>query len=392
MYNSQLIRGLISDIHKFDGCNDKDFLETQIQSDFRLDLQRSVYTCRYFSIRFSKAESINFANVVISLSTLKKYDSIPFFVCVVTPKKNYLLLANTYLIDKASHSSSELRMDNIKGSILGSNIIRSKDGLDNIEDNFEKLFNNHVASGCFEGNLERIVENTGNIVGTKESVALSEEDRQKILDAVERSNTFIHSEAHDIVFNELKRRVNERVDLIKLASRIDNINVRGRLVEYIITGDDYDLLWGETMGALRNHQPLPHFSTRDDLGDYTRSIGQFHIKADIKSEMMSLSSNPKGYNVDKMLDFLSDDKSVFCLFFVGIDENKGYRVSIAFCSMFDDVLLSNTRIQHHWSGRGTRGVAQFEGNGIKKILNDGPSYIDIEKSLKFLEELINKGD
>lgn len=390
MPNYHAIQELIDCIHLNDGCNNKELLEKYISHKFNLLEQRSVFTCEDYSIRFSKAESKEFANVVISLSTLRKYDDKPFFVCVVTPRRNHLLLANSYMIDKASHSSQKLEANRIRGSILGSNILRHREGLDNIEANFTALFERHIRSGGFDGNIERIVANTHSIVGTKKALMFSDEDRNKILGAVNRSKTFWGSNEHKEIYADLKRRVENRRRLIRLASEIDNINVRGRLVEFIITGDSSDPLWLETMKALREHRTLPKFTTRDDLGDYSRDTASFHVKADIKSEMMNLSSNPKGYNVDKILDFLSEDKSVFCLFFVGIDEKEeGYRISIALCSMFDDVLLSSTRIQHHWAGKDTRGVAQFEGQGIRKILEKGPSKIDPHKALSFLQDLID---
>lgn len=393
MYNSKIIRRLITTIHELDGCNDKDLLKNKVFDDFHLTAIRSVLTCEDFSIRFSKAESINFANVVISLSTLRKYDDHPFFVCVVTPYKNYLLLANSYMIDKASHSSLKLRIDNIKGSILGSNIIREKDGIKNNEANFERLFSLHEQSGSFEGNIERIVENTHAIVGTKESSLISEEERKKILDSVYRSQEFSESPEYEDVYEDLRSRVEDRIELIKLASKYNNINLRGRLIEYIITGDENDPVWRKTMNDLRNNRSLSHFTTKDDLGDYSKITKNFNVKADIKSEMMNLSSNPKGYNVDKMLNFLTDDNSVLCMFFVGVDtETNGYKVSVALCSVFDEVLLNNTRIQHHWAGRGTRGVAQFNGIGIKTILERGSSKIDTDKAISFLEDLIDLDD
>ena len=64
-----------------------------------------------------------------------------------------------------SHSSQELRENNIRGSINGSDIMREFEGIRNFPDNFERLFNIHHGLG-FEGNLVRLVEATNDISPT----------------------------------------------------------------------------------------------------------------------------------------------------------------------------------------------------------------------------------
>ena len=63
------------------------------------------------------------SNTVLSLSALQKYDDKPFIVCIVTPDTNYMMLANSTFLKKISHSSQELRVDNIRGSFNGSDIM-----------------------------------------------------------------------------------------------------------------------------------------------------------------------------------------------------------------------------------------------------------------------------
>jgi hypothetical protein len=37
---------------------------------------------------------------------------------------------------------------------------------------------------------------------------------------------------------------------------------------------------------------------------------------------MVLNSNPKAYNIDKFLQFMAQDKSVFMFYFIGVEPNK----------------------------------------------------------------------
>jgi hypothetical protein len=55
------------------------------------------------------------------------------------------------------------------------------------------------------------------------------------------------------------------------------------------------------------------------LGDYTREFKKYMTETDVKTKIMILNSNPKAYNIDKMLEFLSTDKSIFMFYFVGLD-------------------------------------------------------------------------
>jgi hypothetical protein len=101
---------------------------------------------------------------------------------------------------------------------------------------------------------------------------------------------------------------------------------------------------------------------------------------------MVLASAPKGYNLDKMLEFLSDDKSVFMIFFVGINyARKSIKTKLV--SMFQSKLIDNTVVQSHWAGRHSRGVSQFNGEAVKRIILNEENTIDILKAKAFLERI-----
>jgi hypothetical protein len=115
---SDVLRELLTLIKANDGLNNKARLARIVADTFHLTLDRSVYYCAHFAIRFSSSASRNFGNTVLSLSNLRKYDDRPFIVCLVTPTTNYCLLANTTFLKKVSHSSQALRENNIRGSLM----------------------------------------------------------------------------------------------------------------------------------------------------------------------------------------------------------------------------------------------------------------------------------
>jgi hypothetical protein len=162
------LQRLLNLIQENNGINDKARLARKIADAFHLIQDRSVYYCDDFALRFSSSGSRNFGNTVLSLSNLRKYDDRPFIVCLVTPTRNYCLIANTTFLKKISHSSQELRENNIRGSFNGSDIVREFEGIYNTAENIERLYAIHAEIG-FEGNLARLVEATNNISpsGTK---------------------------------------------------------------------------------------------------------------------------------------------------------------------------------------------------------------------------------
>jgi hypothetical protein len=88
---SDALQELLTLIEANNGINDKAHLARIVTDTFHLTLDRSVYYCTHFAIRFSSSASRNFGNTVLSLSNLRKYDDRPFIVCLVTPTVNYCL-------------------------------------------------------------------------------------------------------------------------------------------------------------------------------------------------------------------------------------------------------------------------------------------------------------
>ena len=192
------------------------------------------------------------------------------------------------------------------------------------------------------------------------------------------------SSDYDILSDDLNKRVKAVESEIAIAAFIDNVNLRGRIIEYLITSEDDlkdTLIW-----CLRNKTPLPEIFTADKLGDYEKEFEQYLTETDIKTKILFLSSNPKGYNIDKLLNFLSKDKSVYLIYVVAIDENK--HISTRLCSMFNQQLLAGTRIIKHWAGRNSRGVTQYDGKSLEDIVFDFNPDIDTAVAQDFLTKCL----
>ena len=387
MYNKNEIEKLISCINRYNGIADKDKLADAIKKEFLMVKDRSVYYCEHFAIRFSKSEHKKMSNTVLSLSSLQKYDDHPFFVCIVSSDVNKLFLANTTFLKKISHSSKELRIDNIKGSFNGSDIMMEFQDYENVPSNFEKMYAFHTGLS-FEDNLERLVESTNNIVGRVKKLCIDDNLKKSILLSVKRAASFTDSAEYNDLKADLDSRVLKVQGEIAIAAFIDNVNLRGRIIEYLIT-DNGSSLKEQIIASLHKGSPLPSFKTKDKLGDYSKKYPDYDTETDIKTKVLFLDGNPKAYNIDKLLEFLSEEKSVYMIYLLGIDENG--KITGRLCSAFDVRLIDSTNVIHHWAGRNSRGVAQFIGRGLISVLSDeNKTIIDEEKTRLFLEDMINR--
>lgn len=382
---SDPLEAILRMIHENDGINDKARLAKFLSESFNLTRDRSVYYCADYAIRFSSSSTWNFSNMVLSLSNLRKYDDRPFVVCLVTPTKNFCLIANTTFLKKISHSSQKLRENNIRGSFNGSDIVREFEGIGNATNNIRRLFDIHAEIG-FEGNLPRLVEATNNISPSGAKFAVREVARVNILGAPSRAIHFVASPDAMILKSELDAMVGKYRNEICLAALIENVNVRGRVIEYLIAGNDERLRQCLIAALKSGRSGLPSFRTKNALGDYQRRFDAFYTETDVKTKIMILNSNPKAYNLDKMLEFLAKDRSVFMFYFVGID--PGSIVSTALVSMFQKDLLEATILLRHWAGRNSRGVSQFEGRTINSLVEQPSAQIDGPKAEDFLERII----
>ena len=139
--------------------------------------------------------------------------------------------------------------------------------------------------------------------------------------------------------------------------------------------------------ALNKRRPLPEIYTADELGDYERNFEFFETETDIKTKVLFLSSNPKGYNIDKLLSFLATERSVYLIYVVAIDAHKC--ISTRLCSMYNRQILNGTRIIKHWAGRNSRGVTQYDGSALENTIFDFDNSIDTIDAENFIRGCID---
>lgn len=354
---------------------------------FNLTKDRKVYYNNFISIRFSFSKNGSFSNTVLSLSALQKFDDRPFFVALISPVGNQIFLANTSFLSKISHSSHQLRINNIKGSFNGSDIMKNVSGVRNVPTNFKHLYFDIHVNSTFEENLERLVESTNNIEAKKIKFNVGGKI-QIIMSSVDKSIEFINSRCFKILQDDLDDRVKKHFESILTASYIDNVKTRGQIIEYLIASNDEDVKT-QLYKNLKSGTPLPTYTLHNGLGDYHKKFDNFDSETDIKVKVLIFGSAPKGYNLDKFLEFLSENNSVFLFYFVGVDQKEN-DILPKLVSVFDKNLLNTTHIQFHWAGRNSRGVTQFDGSKIEQIiLSKDKTFIDKTKSLDFLKKIID---
>ena len=385
MINKQVFE-IIDFIKSNDGVGNKAVLIESVQEQFRLTKDRSVFYTENLAIRFSSSHSTSFSNTVLSLSNLQKYDELPFLVCLVTPQKNFVYLANSTFLLKISHSSQELREDNIRGSFNGSDISKEFNGITNTPEHFEDLFAIHEEIG-FSGNLARLVEATTGISPSGKKFEITPENENLIKLAPQRALDFINSSDYDELKSDLDKKVEKYKNEILIAGFIENINIRGRVIEYLIAGEDDELRDNLVKELHNSDKKISRFGTKNTLGDYTKIFENYHTATDVKTKIMILKSNPKAYNIDKMLAFLAKEKSVFMFYFIGLEPNK--IIAQTLISIFQKDLLNSTILLKHWAGRNSRGVAQFQGEIIHNLILSANNDIDVETSQKFLKKLVD---
>lgn len=326
---------------------------------------RSVFVADGFAIRFSAPTKNGFQNTVLALSQLKAHDIRPFVVAAVRPSCVEFFLANTTFLKKISHSSQNLRVDNIRGSFNGTDIIKKFEGIPNIPKNFNDLFALHSAF-TWEENLERLVEATNEIVARNNRFRPSDVELSFIQGAPARFSDAVLSEEYAAAERDLIGRMEAAKPDILAAALIDNVNIRGNAIEQLITGD----------------------GNAHELGDVVLPLGRgAELVIDVKTKLLDRASAPKAYNVDKLLRLLAQPGSVLAFFMIGVDTARG-EVSGRLLTVLDDALRNSTVVQHHWAGRGSRGVTQLSGNFGRALSPDYHPSISIEEAQSFLSGLI----
>ena len=87
---------------------------------FRMTKDRTVYYTDYFAVRFCYSKKGTFQTRYLPCQNYKNLIVSPFFVVLIRKGEgSSLYLANSSMLKKISHSSKELRRDNIKEVLMG---------------------------------------------------------------------------------------------------------------------------------------------------------------------------------------------------------------------------------------------------------------------------------
>ncbi len=364
----QRVHTFAEQVHAANPNIDKGSFANIVASKYGLAKARSVYFAEDFAIRFCYSSDAGFSNCVVSLATLQKFDDRPFLVMLLQPSGVQTFLANSTLIRKVSHSSQKLRFDNIRGTILGQNIARELDEVNNEPAHFAELFETHQGFAWAE-KLARIVEATTSISPTglrfdpsaKELVRIRNSPAVSL--AAEKNSKI--GAAEQQLLGELRKHERKILEL----AEIDNVNLRGNKIEQLLTGAGNFHLLGDQI---------------------FEKVGEARIVIDLKTKLLGLSSSPKLYNIDKTLRALAAEPTVFCLFFIGID-SRNRTVIGRLVDIFDARLIDGTRVQFHWAGRSSRGVTQLSMDAGILFRSDFRRTIDLKKAKQFVELLLSSG-
>jgi hypothetical protein len=326
-----------------------------------------VFLAADYCIRFSEANTGSFSNVVLSLSALHKHDTLPVVICMVRPDRLDFRLANTTFLKRISHSSHNLRTDNIRGSFLGHDIMDEYEGIPNRPEHFDELIAIH-AEFSWDENAERLVEATNSIIARSTRFQPTPAELAVLRDAPRRAATAITAQRFKESERELSELVERNRDRLLAAAALENVKLRGDAIEQIITG------------AVNAHRV-------DDL-IFDLATGE-RLIVDIKTKLLDRASAPKAYNIDKMLRTLSQAYTSFAFFFIGLDVSHKI-VRSRLVSIFDPVIVRATRIQTHWAGRASRGVTQLTGDLSRIFEITYRASVDVDAAEALLRSFIER--
>jgi hypothetical protein len=343
---------------------DKQEIQDAFAAQFKAKLQGKLFVCSDYAVRFCHASGESFSNTVLALSQLKKVDHIRTVICVIRPDRLDFMLANATFLAKISHSSSKLRIDNVKGSFNGTDIVKGYGGVPNQPDHFEELFAMHSAY-TWEENLERLVTATNAIAGSGRRFDPTDAQRATVLEAPSRAASALRLSGFAELARDLEQLAQSRVAEILDLARIENVNLRGNSIEQLFAD-----------------------SAAHDLCDMTCDVGAGQVVGvDVKTKLAGRPSAPKAYNIDKMLAFHAEPGSVLAFLFVRVDLAEG-AVRTKIVPVLDESLIDATRIQHHWAGRNSRGVTQL--SGLDRVLDAAyEPLISIGRAREFLLALLD---
>lgn len=324
---------------------------------------RSVYYSDDIAVRFSFVKGCGFSNTVLSLKLAIKYDDRPLVIVVLRHNRIDCMLANLTFIRKISHSSKNLEVDNIRGSFNGTDIMTEYEEIQNSPKNFDQLFEAHSLIKHTD-NIERLVLETKGIKSVTQKANI-DNPADFAAGAYDIYKRYVNSEAFSAIYKSLRESSEAHKETILKLAEIDNVNLRGNRIEAELTGEK------------ASH------SLEDVAFD-----GKITAQVDIKTKLKNRQSSPKAYNIDKFLRLLRDDNQVL-LFFCLLIDTENDTIDYSLCTPLDSEIIKCSTVQHHWAGRGTRGVVQFTNNFTSVFKPGYRPDIQADQAKKFLTELVS---
>lgn len=369
VYDDNFFNSLTSFIAAAD--NNKQTVKNAVKDKFCLIKNGAFLTNNTFTICFSSTKAAgSCSNTVAAFKKIISYDEKPIFCCLTTPTTNNLYLINTSFINKVSHSSKNLSKTKYTGSINFSDILQTPMALSNKPCNFTELFNKHLTRNK-QTVINHIIENTSNIEPSKDKIMFSLKEVKDILSYPEREREFLTSLGYKNLYSIVKNRV-KQINLEDKTSLTSILKEQEK-----VRGDGIEKLYTK---GITDHSFI----------DYEYKINTYNVGIDIKSIMLNKSSNPKGYDITKLLTHISSNKNnIYLILFLGCDEISKQISTFYLASIFNDTLTGS--IQTAWSGRDSRGTIQFDGLKLKTGLLS-PTYdilaIDLELAKQKLTAFI----
>ncbi|MFC6333185.1 hypothetical protein ACFP56_11170 [Paenibacillus septentrionalis] len=329
-----------------------------------------------YAVRFSYSTKDSFANTVLALKNVLKYDHIPVILCLLKPLSYEFMLVNTTFLKKISHSSKALTETNIRGSFLGHDIMReielAPDRLFlNTPEHFSELFAFHQGIDTDE-NITRLVEETSQISSQRSAYIIDAATQARI------HQSLLYSFTKEEELQRVKRELDQLVaqhheQILRIATEeAANVNLRGNRIEQLLTKE-----------GLNQHGLADEIRLLEDGG---------RLLIDIKTSIGSATANAKLYNIDKQLEALSDGRTVCAVYLLHMNTEK-QRIETYMLNSFDEDLLDQMLVQHHWSGRNARGSSQLHARVFQALsAGNRQPRLNKERALAFIDGLIAMGN
>ena len=301
------------------------------------------------------------SNTVTALKNILKHEDVPFIAVFLDKANVRFRLMNSSLVRKVSHSSQQLTMKKIVGSINGSDILSEWAGIPNDERGLEELFALHQEALPKE-NLDRIVAATQGIQGRAPANPPDWELMERNL-----------SEGQALLDETTLAAIEQRLFDVVKAKRDEILDCAGRTSPKAFG----DCVERTILGAEPKHA----------LGDIDFANGR--VAVDIKARQVGRGSSPKAFNVQKLVDHLSAGPGAAFYLMVSVDVAKG-TVGVSLINMLHKDLLQLYWPDDRWSGRNSLGTIALKGD-VGAALNDAMLLeLDVPAGIARLKELLGE--